>query len=110
MYRRAAPTQRIQQRDGQHRFALCRQQHEQRLGEALEGGRKLVARDEAEAEQIEARVRRVLADYFGSNTLQRTGAELALKRRDPALFGHLVARVFWMRYPDVWPLQDDDQT
>jgi hypothetical protein len=79
------------------------------LGEALEGGRKLVARDASEAERIEARVRRTLADYFGANALQRTGAELALKRRDPALFGHLVARVFWMRYADVWPLQDDDQ-
>ncbi len=80
------------------------------LGEALEGGRKLVARDETEAERIETRVRRVLADYFGFNTLQRTGAELALKRRDPALFAHVVARVFWMRYADVWPLQDEDQT
>lgn len=79
------------------------------LGEALENGRKLMARDEAEAQQIETRVRRVLADYFGANTLQRTGAELALKRRDPALFGHLVARVFWMRYADIWPLQDEDQ-
>ena len=79
------------------------------LGEALEGGRKLVARDEAEADRIETRVRRVLADYFGSNTLQRTGAELALKRRDPTLFAHVVARVFWMRYTDVWPLQDEDQ-
>ena len=80
------------------------------LGEALENGRKLVARDETEAGRIETRVHRALADYFGSNALQRTGAELALKRRDPALFGHLVARVFWMRYPDVWPLQDEDQT
>lgn len=80
------------------------------LGEALENGRKLAARDEAEAERIETRVRSALADYFGSNTLQRTGAELALKRRDPALFGHVVARVFWMRYTDVWPLQDEDQT
>ena len=79
------------------------------LGEALENGRKLVARDEAEAERIEARVRRVLADYFGANTLQRTGAELALKRRDPALFGHVVARVFWMRYAGVWLLQDEDR-
>jgi hypothetical protein len=79
------------------------------LAEAREGGRKLVARDEAEAERIETRVRRVLADHFGANTLQRTGAELALKRRDPALFGHVVARVFWMRYANVWPLQDEDQ-
>ncbi len=79
------------------------------LAEAVEGGRKLMARDEAEAERIETRVRDVLADYFGSNSLQRTGAELALKRRDPALFGHVAARVFWNRYADVWPLQDEDQ-
>ena len=78
------------------------------LVEALENGRKLLARDEKEAERIEARVRSALADYFGFNVLQRTGAELALKRRDPALFGHVVARVFWMRYANVWPLQDED--
>ena len=59
-------------------------------------------------ERIEARVRTALADYFGSNMLQRIGPELALKRRDPALFGHIVARVFWMRYANVWPLQDED--
>ena len=78
------------------------------LAEALESGRRLTARDEHEAVRIEGRVKRVLADYFGGNALQRTGAELALKRRDPALFGHVVARVFWMRYPAVWPLQDED--
>lgn len=78
------------------------------LVEALENGRKLTARDEAEAARIEVRATKALADYFGSNGLQRTGTEIALKRRDPNLFPHLVARVFWMRYPSVWPLQDED--
>lgn len=78
------------------------------LVEALENGRKLMARDEDEAARIEARVTDVLADYFGSNGLQRTGTEVALKRRDPNLFPHIVARVFWMRYASIWPLQDED--
>lgn len=78
------------------------------LAESLENGRKLTARDEDEAARIEARVTKVLTDYFGSNGLQRTGTELALKRRDPNLFPHLVARVFWMRYAGTWPLQDED--
>jgi hypothetical protein len=78
------------------------------LAEALENGRRLVARDENEAERIEARVTRALADCFGGNSLQRTGAELALRRRDPALFAHVVARVFWSRYAETWPLQDED--
>ena len=78
------------------------------LSEALENGRRLVARDEHEAERIQARVTRALADYFGGNSLQRTGAELALRRRDPALFAHVVARVFWSRYAETWPLQDED--
>ena len=78
------------------------------LAEALESARRLTARDEDEAVRIEERVKRVLADYFGGNSLQRTGAELSLKRRDPALFERVVARVFWMRYPAVWPLQDED--
>lgn len=78
------------------------------LAEALENGRRFTARDEEEATRIEARVARSLADYFGSNALQRTGAELALARRDPALFGHVLARAFWMRYSGTWPLQDDD--
>jgi hypothetical protein len=78
------------------------------LAETLENGRRLVARDENEAERIEARVTRVLADYFGGNSLQRAGAELALRRRDPVLFAHVVARVFWSRYSAIWPLQDED--
>jgi hypothetical protein len=78
------------------------------LTEALEGGRRLTARDEDEAARIEAHVNRVLADYFGSNALQRTGAELALRRRDPALFRHTVTRIFWSRYAQTWPLEDHD--
>jgi hypothetical protein len=78
------------------------------LAEALESGRRLLARDEAEAIRIEERVRRVLADYFGANSLQRSGAELSLRKRDPALFAHVVARVFWSRYAAIWPLQDAD--
>jgi|CXWL01.1.fsa_nt_gi hypothetical protein len=75
---------------------------------ALEGGRRLRARDELEAQSIAERVQRNLADYFGSNALLRDGAELSLRRRDNALFEHIVARVFWMRYAAVWPLQDLD--
>lgn len=78
------------------------------LCESLEDGRRMVARDEEEADRIEGRLRKVMADYFGTNPLQRTGAELALKRRDPALWAHVLSRVFWMRYPAVWPLQDGD--
>jgi hypothetical protein len=78
------------------------------LVETLENGRRLTTRDEAEAVHIETRVANVLADYFGGNSLQRTGAELSLRRRDPTLFAHVVARVFWSRYADVWPLQDED--
>lgn len=78
------------------------------LAEALENGRRLALRDESEAIQIEALVMKVLADYFGANTLQRTGAELALRRRDPVLFGHVVARIFWSRYAQIWPLQSED--
>jgi hypothetical protein len=78
------------------------------LAEALENGRRFVARDENEAERIEARVTRTLVNYFGGNSLQRTGAELALRRRDSALFAHVVARVFWSRYAEIWPLQDED--
>jgi hypothetical protein len=80
------------------------------LTEALETGRRLMARDEREAERIETRVRSVLADYLGANSLQRTGAELALRRRDPALFARVVARVFWSRYAGIWPLQDEDES
>jgi len=78
------------------------------LAEALESGRRLSARDEDEADRIEKYVSKVLADYFGANALQRTGAELALRRRDPTLFAHVVARVFWSRYASTWPLQNDD--
>lgn len=78
------------------------------LAQAAEGGRRLLARDADEAQRIEERVRRALADCFGSNALLRDGAELVLRRRDDALFAHLLARVFWMRYPAVWPLQDED--
>jgi hypothetical protein len=80
------------------------------LTEALESGRRLMARDEHEAERIETRVTSVLADYLGANSLQRTGAELALRRRDPALFARVVARVFWSRYAGIWPLQDEDES
>jgi hypothetical protein len=80
------------------------------LTEALESGRRLMARDEHEAERIETRVGSVLADYLGANSLQRTGAELALRRRDPALFARVVARVFWSRYARIWPLQDEDES
>lgn len=78
------------------------------LAEAMEGGRRMVMRDEAEAQRVEAHVGRVLADYFGANALQRNGAELALRRRDNTLFAHVAARVFWSRYAQVWPLQDED--
>jgi len=78
------------------------------LAEALESGRRLLARDEAEAIRIEERVRRVLADYLGANSLQRSGVELSLRKRDPALFAHVVTRVFWSRYAAIWPLQDAD--
>lgn len=78
------------------------------LVETLENGRRLTARDEAEAVEIETRVASVLADYFGGNALQRAGAELSLRRRDSALFAHVVARVFWSRYANTWPLQDED--
>jgi hypothetical protein len=78
------------------------------LAEAIESGRRLMARDESEAQRLEARVGKVLADYFGGNALQRSGAELALRRRDPVLFAHVVARVFWSRYAQTWPLQNED--
>jgi hypothetical protein len=78
------------------------------LVEALESGRRLIARDDDEAARIEARVRVALKDYFGGNALLRAGSELSLRRRDPVLFAHVVARVFWMRYAAVWPLQDED--
>ena len=78
------------------------------LCEAIENGRRLTARDESEAAEIEARVLQRLRDYFGANGLQRNGAEIALRRRDPSLFEHIVARVFWARYAAVWPLQDED--
>ena len=78
------------------------------LVESLENGRRLTARDEDEAIRIDTRVRSALADYFGANALQRTGRELALRRRDPTLFAHVVARVFWSRYANTWPLQDED--
>jgi hypothetical protein len=80
------------------------------LTEALESGRRLMARDEHEAARIETQVTSVLADYLGANSLQRTGAELALRRRDPALFARVVARVFWSRYAGIWPLQDEDES
>src|SRR5262245_541646 len=78
------------------------------LAEALENGRRLSARDDAEAARIEARVAAPLKDMWGSNALKRTGSELALTRRDPTLFAHVVSRVFWMRYADSWPVQDED--
>ena len=80
------------------------------LIEALESGRRLTARDEEEAAQIEKRITSVLAEYFGGNSLQRTGRELALRRRDPALFARVAARVFWSRYSGIWPLQDEDES
>lgn len=78
------------------------------LAQAAEGGRRLQARDEDEARRIEARVQRALGDCMGSNALLREGAELSLRRRDKLLFERIAARVFWMRYPDVWPLVDED--
>jgi hypothetical protein len=78
------------------------------LAEALENGRRMTARDEAEATRIEERLAGHAADAFVANPLQRSGAELALRRRDPQLFQHVVNRAFWMRYADVWPLLDYD--
>jgi hypothetical protein len=80
------------------------------LTEALESGRRLSARDEEEAVRIEKRIRSVLADYFGGNSLHRTGPELTLRRRDPARFARVAARVFWSRYAGIWPLQDEDES
>lgn len=79
------------------------------LTEAMEGGRRFNARDEAEAIRIEQHVLKVLADYFGGNALLRQGSELSLRRRDISLFAHVAARVFWSRYAAIWPLQDADR-
>lgn len=122
-----APKKRSPRREGVHRYrgpvragawevaesfpsvAAARLTEALALAEAMENGRRLTARDEADALAIEARVRSTCADLFGANELQRTGAEIALKRRDPALFDQVVWRVFWMRYADTWPLRDGDR-
>ena len=78
------------------------------LAEALEVPRRFMARDETEAQRIEERVAQHAADYFHANPLQRTGAELALRRRDPAALWQAVVRAFWLRYAGAFPLRDFD--
>jgi hypothetical protein len=78
------------------------------VAEALEAPRRLVARDDSEAQRIEARVAQHAADFFHANPLQRTGAELALRRRDPAALWQVAVRAFWLRYAGIFPLQDFD--
>lgn len=78
------------------------------LAELAEGPRLLIARDEEEAARIEARVRRHVPEAFANNPLQRSGRELSLRRRDPLAMSRVAQRAFWMRYRDVWPIQDDD--
>lgn len=79
------------------------------LAETLEAGRRFVARDEAEAERIEERLAQHAADFFYANVLQRTGAELVLRRRDPVALWQVAVRAFWLRYADTFPLQDFDR-
>lgn len=76
---------------------------------AMEGGRRLRARDEPEAMRIVERVERSRQDHFGSNALLRDGPDLMLRRRDNALFELICARVFSMRYSATWQLQDLDK-
>lgn len=78
------------------------------VAEALEAPRRFLARDEAEAQRIEERVTRYAPDVFHANPLQRTGAELTLRRRDPAALWQVAARAFWLRYGGIFPLQDFD--
>ena len=77
------------------------------IAEALEAPRRFAARDEAEAARIEERVMRHAPEFFAANPLQRTGAELTI-RRDPAALWQIATRAFWMRYAGVFPLQDFD--
>ncbi len=79
------------------------------LAEAVETGRRLVARDETEAQRIEARVLKHAPEFFHANSLLRTGAELAVKRRDPAAIWQVAVRAFWLRYAGTFPLQDFDE-
>jgi hypothetical protein len=78
------------------------------LTESMEPARRLLARDEAEAERILARVERHAPHVLQFPGLQRSGAELLLRKRDPAAFLEVVQRAFWMRYGDTWPLHDFD--
>jgi len=78
------------------------------LTQTLEAPRLLEARDEAEAQRIEERVAQHAADFFHANTLQRAGAELALRRRDPVALWQVAVRAFWLRYAGTFPLQDFD--
>jgi hypothetical protein len=77
------------------------------VAEAMEAPRRFVARDEAEAERIEQRVMHHAPEFFATNPLQRTGAELTV-RRDPAAVWQIATRAFWMRYAGVLPLHDLD--
>jgi hypothetical protein len=77
------------------------------LTETIETGRRVMTRSEEEAATLERGMTRALADYFGGNALQTTGAELALRRRDPVLFRHVVAYVFRSRYANTWTIHDE---
>lgn len=78
------------------------------LTEALERPRRLLLRDEAEAERVEGRVRQHAPYVLQFPGLQRSGAELLLGKRDPAAFLEVVRRLFWLRYAGTWPLRDED--
>ena len=77
------------------------------VAEAMEAPRRFVARDDAEAERLAQRVMRHAPEFFATNPLQRTGAELTV-RRDPAAVWQIATRAFWMRYAGIFPLQDFD--
>jgi hypothetical protein len=78
------------------------------VAEALEAPRRFVARDEQEAQLIEERLTKHAPEFFHSNPLQRSGAELTVQRRDPGALWQVATRAFWLRYAGVIPLQDFD--
>ena len=77
------------------------------LVETLVPARRLIARDESEAERIVERLK-AHASHVLDLGLQRDGAELSFPKRSPEAFLEVVRRAFWLRHAADWPLQDFD--